>query len=430
MTDKAIVETDKSFPRVLVISATPLAACNATGITLSNLFFAWPKDRIAQIYDDKVSPDPSICARYKRLPANDALIFQLGKSLLGKSKKKSSNVKKDEADIFELPRGRGITSAVGDCVPFLISSEIKSWVREFKPEVIYSLLGNIRIMKAALQISSFFRIPIVPHFMDDWPETLYADGLLKIIPNYLLQKNLRYILSQSNRRITIGQDMSMEFKRRYGGDFDYIMNCVPIEKIRNKTSDQLGLKFVFSGGLHLGRFETLLAIVKVMQLLKTRWSGLEILIFAPLQDLKLYGPKLASYSVVRGVKTLAPNDVYGALLDADVLVHAESFEQENARYTRFSISTKIPQYMASGRPVLACGPSDLSSMRYLLSVEAGLVVSNFEDSDLRVAIEALVESAELREKLGNNGFSAACLHHEASQVRTKMKKIISEAAEP
>ena len=43
----------------------------------------------------------------------------------------------------------------------------------------------------------------------------------------------------------------------------------------------------------------------------------------------------------------------------------EAFDKENRDRVRYSVSTKIIESLASGRPLLAYGPEDVASMAYL-----------------------------------------------------------------
>src|SRR3546814_7688640 len=51
-----------------------------------------------------------------------------------------------------------------------------------------------------------------------------------------------------------------------------------------------------------------------------------------------------------------------------------SFVDHYSKYARLSISTKVPQYLSVGRPILAYGPKSLASISYIKETGAGVVV--------------------------------------------------------
>ncbi|GAB3957775.1 hypothetical protein GCM10027614_73890 [Micromonospora vulcania] len=83
--------------------------------------------------------------------------------------------------------------------------------------------------------------------------------------------------------------------------------------------------------------------------------------------------------------SLASDEVPAALRSADVLVHIESFDQEIRRYTRYSVSTKIPQYLASGRPIFGYGPAEVASMNHIQEANAGVIVGTNDAAALAAA---------------------------------------------
>ena len=62
--------------------------------------------------------------------------------------------------------------------------------------------------------------------------------------------------------------------------------------------------------------------------------------------------------------------------EADILLHVESFNEKMKKYTRLSISTKIPEYLASKRLIIAIGPVDIASIEYLKDNKAALILDN------------------------------------------------------
>jgi glycosyltransferase involved in cell wall biosynthesis len=431
------------YPKVLVVNASAIFPKTATGITLVNLFQGWPKDRIAQVYDDLNPPCQEICPRAWRVSTDDVPLDRAVRKMLGK--KVDTVLGKP---VVGLPAGLGTAKGSGSATPrsalrtnagawadlldFRPPKAFWDWIAEFRPEVIYSCLGSIRMMRFVMHISRRFNLPVVPHFMDDWPTTHYASHILAWIPRRALLGNLRKIIAGSPLGMTISEAMAEEYRDRFGIPFEPFMNCVETaaecpalpENIPGKP-----LKMVYVGGLHLNRWQSIRAIGEALLELACEGLRAEIVIHAPERDLTAYAPRFAGIETIRPGGSLPLEQIPPALTSADLLVHVESFDKVSRQYTRLSISTKIPQYMAAGRPIFAFGPAEAASCRYLQSSGCGAVVETQDPRRLAEALRALLADREKRIECGRRGWEQAVRGHKAEIVRRKFREVLAIAAQ-
>jgi hypothetical protein len=128
--------------------------------------------------------------------------------------------------------------------------------------------------------------------------------------------------------------------------------------------------------------------------------------------------------------SLQPNDVFAKLLESDILLHVESFTDVQRQYTRLSLSTKIPQYLAAGRPILMYGPAEIAVTKYVAASAAGVIVDRNGIKDLASAIASLTVSKELRERLGRTGWILARESHDSEAVRHKCRTFLASCLQP
>ncbi|TCT22464.1 hypothetical protein EDC34_10711 [Thermomonas haemolytica] len=322
-------------------------------------------------------------------------------------------------------------ASFADAVPFRLPQDLIEWVAKFDPQVIYSPLGSIRMMSAALQLSQRFDIPIVPHFMDDWPSTVYMDDARYFPLRRILRNKLEKILSRAPFGLTICDDMSGEYGRRHGMRFEAFMNCVdvPAQSVGEARHGGGEVVFGYVGGLHLNRWKSLCDVAAALQAAKDAGSDVWLDIFAPEADIRAYRSEFDGFTAVRNMGSLGYSDVRETLRNYDVLVHVESFLPADSRYTRLSISTKIPQYMAAGRPILAYGPDTLSSIAYVARVGAGLAVTKEGDvPGLLDGARRLIGLPGLRTQLGETGRNVASERHDAARERKRLMALLASAA--
>jgi hypothetical protein len=406
-------------PRVLIVGIDPLQRIGAQGITVANLFSGWDPDALGQlVITDAAAPGVSTCGNSHQVASTTFPLEHAFRGLLqgvirtsGPSTNKIGAVGVSSNEVRSLRvRMHLAARAINDLEPCRLSETTVRWIREFKPEVIYSCLGNARLMKVAIAASEAAGdIPIIPHFMDDWPSTLYADGTLWSIPQKTTRKLLLKLFQHVPFGFCIGDAMAAEYKRRYQRDFSAFMNCVedseftpsPVER---KNSSRAELVWTYVGGLHLNRWKPLAAIAKCVSA-----QGGTLRIFAPEQDIRKHGDALSHLAGTQ-LSSLAPSDVMNALRDSNVLVHVESFDPDESAFTRLSVSTKLAQYLGSGRPILGFGPAGLASLQLIADASAGVTVTTNAPEPLADTMNKLAGDTDLRRKLSESGFAYAKEH--------------------
>jgi glycosyltransferase involved in cell wall biosynthesis len=319
-----------------------------------------------------------------------------------------------------------------DLFSYQLSEGFWSWLGDFRPGVVYSCFGSIRIMRLSFQIAAQFDLPIVPHFMDDWPTTIYDNAALSFLLRPKLKSWLKRCLERSRVRLAIGETMAEEFGRRYGAPFRPFMNCVEDEWLDRPLVEPVPrsvVRFAYVGGLHLNRWKSLYDIGLALKHLRAKGVLGELVIYGKgagdrhMERLSELGP------VVRMAGAVSVEEVPAIQEDADCLIHVESFEPADRRYTRLSVSTKIPGYLASGRPILAYGPGETASVRYVEETGCGRVVGQRNDSLLAEALTAVIGSRSLRLEFGRRAKVLAGTAHRASQIREEFRSILRDAAD-
>ncbi|MCX4385593.1 glycosyl transferase family 1 [Micromonospora peucetia] len=427
-----------TYPRVLVVGAEPFGHTTGTGITLSNLFGGWPTDRLAQVHLTARAPSTDVCQHYFPLDPRSAPVDYwtrrfVAKGAPGGPPAPAANPAARSAGGRMWQHMR----AVADLSPLVLPRQLLRWTRRYRPEVVYSVLGSVRVMRLACGIARHCGVPLVPHFMDDWPTTLYADGELLGLGRRAKEANLREVVRLSRSGLCISTPMADEYRRRYRIPFAAFMNCVDGAAFAgyragarppDPRSAEGGVEFVYAGGLHLGRWASLARIGAALERIVSPLPPARLTVYAPERDLEHYASAFADLPAVRLARSVGSTEVLSILRSADVLVHVESFAPELVRYTRLSLSTKIPQYLAAGRPILGHGPGELASMRHIVTADAGLVVGEEKVEPLVRRIEQLCGDPLLRQRFGDNGYSYAKVRHSRQEVASAFVAQLAQVA--
>ena len=103
-------------------------------------------------------------------------------------------------------------------------------------------------------------------------------------------------------------------------------------------------------------------------------------------------------------------------------VHTEIESEKLKGFFKYSISTKIPEYLATGKPILFYGPRDMKLFEYLLQNQAALMASTKEE--LYVCVERLTSEENFTKMCEN----ARCLA-ERNHCASKNQKALHNAIE-
>lgn len=224
-------------------------------------------------------------------------------------------------------------------------------------------------MRVTLAVSRSLDLPIVPHFMDDWVSNLYTQGQLAGAARRETERVVGQVLTRSPVLLTIGNDMAGEFATRFGRRCFVVGNSVDMHLYASEGPDHPSSQakvIRYIGGLHLGRDLVLAKVAEALKRAEPGSTAWRIEIFTPDVDRGRALRLAHTYPSVHYEGNLTPDRVPAALCSAGALLFLESATDTLFKFTRLSVSTKVPQYLASGRPILVLGPSGQSSVKALL----------------------------------------------------------------
>ena len=120
----------------------------------------------------------------------------------------------------------------------------------------------------------------------------------------------------------------------------------------------------YAGSVWPMHWDAVAAVAQGVQRLSTAGTDIEFVLFTDRYFWGRYQDDWRRWNVVDG--GLIPYPTLGdALGGCDLLLVASSFERSQAHMSRSSIQTKVTDYMAAGRPILACGPQLAASNNFL-----------------------------------------------------------------
>lgn len=416
-------------PTILIVSVNPLSRTSNNGKTIASMFRGYPKDSVAQLYFHREVPTSDVCDNYFSITDEDLLrAVRRAKAPTGRRVLATSVPERvmPEAATSLLKRSKAVR-LLRSVLWTLVSLEkppLKEWLDDVNPDVVFFCGGDSNhLYKKVLRLARRYDAKIVYYITDDYVLPARTLNPFAALNRAWTRRVFKSMCHASALILTIGDEMSSVYGERFGFESQSVMNMVAVPDAAPPTSAPTDRVMVFSyvGGLHSNRGRVLARIAASLERLAIGGLRGELRVYSADQPERsvaslLENPPFSSY---RG--KLDADGVAQVLRDSDVLVHVESDDSKSKTVTRLSVSTKIPEYMAAGKPILAAGPSDVASIRYLLETRSAFVAPSLAPDAIDATVSRVISDPALREAYARNAWTVARSNHDESVVRTRLQ---------
>lgn len=282
-------------------------------------------------------------------------------------------------------------------------------IRAFRPDImIYRPLQSAPLLhQLACTLALEDGIPSLLWFMDDWPARLRA-----IDPSQAdaIERDLRQLAERALGCFAISASMASTFQDRYGGPrYQVAHNGIQPEDWlfhRPSRSTRREVLLRYSGALAPDMsLNSMISLAHAVADLVARGKAIRLEIRTQSVWLRQHGQIFKGLPGV-SIKSASGSPAYYRrwIAGADVGIIAYNFDAETIRYTQYSFANKLPELMAAGNAVLAIGPIEIETIRYLK--EHGVAAIADRPDALPEVLWDLLNDCEMRRTL-----AAASLKH-------------------
>lgn len=395
----------------------------ASGNTLSNFFDGWDDVRFFCLYSRDAEPYNDICKEYYSIsPLSIIKNFfhpaKIGRRFSYKNHgKPSSNSVREEKIIGMAKRKRSLFE-FGYYLLYTTNlwrnRTFKKFIADCAPDIVFCFGQSDPLTYKALKyVRNNTKARVVSYYVDD----LYRNhhSVFDIIQK---QKNhyLKGIAQMSDLCYAITQSMCNEYKDLYGKTFQLLHKGCDISP--TKTFVNSPIRLVYAGNLFYHRDRILGKVAKVIEKINdgNQKACLDIYSGTPVDDEVLSMLNIAGASTLHAARPY--EEIKQMMREADIVLHVESFDEEQMKLVRLSFSTKITDCMQSGAMMLAIGPPSVASIDYATRVPGCVVVNDLEKLD--ETVQSLVANSTLIIDNAAKTNKFAMEHVELSQLRNKI----------
>ncbi len=435
--------TENYYPRVLIFGP-PFNDFSGGGITMTNLFKGWPKDKIAVAATGHVLQGVTrdVCDTYYLLGKDEQKwVFPFNLVQRNFPSGLISFNSKDAPTEFQ--HKANLRSVIVDKIfyPFIhwlglfhwlsktvFSKQFKRWLSEYNPEILYLQVTAREDVLFSIKLCDYLNLPSVIHNMDDWPSAISRDGILREYWKSRIDREFRLLLNRVDLHLSISKAMSSEYLRRYNMEFKAFHNPIEADAwiVCRKTNFKFNnnhVKILYSGRIGVGITDSLIEVADVIDAANETWGNIKLYIQSPSSDWEVRSRLQKNKCIV--MNPVADRaDLPVIFSKADILLIANDFDKKGINYLKYSMPTKVSEYMISATPILIYASIETAVSRFFIENDCGCCVTEQDPAKLISALKLLVDNEEYRGKIGLKAFTLAEELFDAKKVRNEFQQLL------
>lgn len=397
----------KSLPRLLIVGTVPYNR-QSTSRAFDAYFHRWPHEKLAQVFSNAATPVKGHCGRLFQITDKMLLNRWLGRNdKVGKPYLREQL--EEESLLSENPNRAGESSMLyrlgARHTPlthmlrkllwqkrFWNTPDFNQWLEDFNPECVFlSFSNDFFILEIALYIAQKFGIPICSSTGDDY----YFDGKFSLNPLYYLYhewyKSLnRKVFRHKGSAIYIGDKIRDKYNNAFGldGETVYLVSDIQRRPFRPITPKNCIIRYF--GNLRMGRNRSICTVANVFAKLN---PNLRIEVYSSeaspeILDVFTQCPNIE----FKGVVPYA--EVMEKTVNSDILLVVEGTTPAEVNLSRYALSTKVADALASGCNIVGYGSMECGAIEYMHKI--GCVTMGSNPTELEISLHRLFSDEKIQ----------------------------------
>lgn len=410
-----------------------------TARAFESYFSRWEKENLAQIFSDPREPvkghcgslyqitDKRMLKRFTSRAVDTGVIYQYEDLPDSWESKSSDGANPVISKLYRLgsrkfPLNHLLRGALWRR-KFWCTDKLNRWLDEFRPECVFlAFSDDYFIPQIALYAAERFDVPIVSCIGDDY----YFNDRKSISPFYYLyrgtyKKLIDRVFAHGGSAAYIGDKIRDKYNSEFGlnGETVYLTSEIKRHPFRpiNKNNPYIS----YCGNVRLGRNHSLCMIATALGEMD---PGYKIHVFSNETE-EQYSGELKRHPNIEFHGSVPYSEVIRIMDQSDILVVVEGFEEKDVSITRYSLSTKVADSLATGGAVIALGSIECGAIEYMKQIDCGPVCT--DEKQLKVKLKQLFEDVDYQKKNYQNCIEISCRNHSLDSSNTVFERIVDDA---
>ena len=425
----------KTRNKILVLSVS--AWSSKVGMdTWPTLLEGKNPDCVANICLRGETPDSKVCNNYFYISENKVLksIFKRGVktgefvSAYQPDIDRNSDLAEHNERYSRMKRKRSAFNLIAREIVWILgrwkSRELKEFILNFSPDVIlYSMDGYIHFNRLCKHAKKLSGAKTIGFFVDDnfsYKQSKKAGDMLFRV---FQRASLKNLARKTDAFWAITDMTKKEADRTFGINCTVLtkpLRSLPI-KVKCNTTDK-PVRILYTGNLLIGRDRSLLRLVNTIRESFKNDFVIDVYTQTVIDD------KIKSEIEQGGVCRIHPpipqSDVLEKQKEADLLLFLEDIDGPDAHTARLSFSTKITDYLSSGKAIFAIGCKETAPMQYFIDNESAFVAT--DDEKIRSELLKISQDTDLLVDFAKKAVECGLRNHSREKVIATFNDTLNE----
>lgn len=437
-----------TLPKVLIYGET-FKNIGGGGITLNTLFGDWPTDNIFMLNDRFGETSNAHFAQYYQLGhlENKSFLHKFGFITGNRSGAHKVHKNRSQKTITtqnnSLFKGKlyfklkelfisflNLAGIFDSFFQFKVSPELILWIKEIKPDIIYfqpSTIENIKFINELHQLSG---IPYVVHVMDNFLDIKTLSKKLNTKTSIAVKQLLVDLVKKSNLCMGICEEMCKQYGKEFNRTFFSFQHAVDKKFwFRNYSVRTNPLPFIilYAGRTSIGTSNSLFLLAQAIDNCNKNFNcNFEFQVQSTSRAPGLL-KRFSKYNCVRISKPVPYNNLPDRYTEADLLVLPMDFDKDSLNYIKYSMPTKVPEYLISGVPIFVLAHEITALYKYAKSEHWAFTNSTVNESDIETLLLDIRNNYEKRVEISETAKLVGKRNHDINTVRESFKQLISKS---
>ena len=346
----------------LVIADYPVGYASGFGETLYNLFSGFPSEKLWSAHPAHVAP-----AEGKRRAQSIELASPSRPRWL------PSRISLAYYPVLKMQQFRASRDAV---------RQLARVVQKYSIRNLLVIPVSPWILSAALALhKQYSKLNLVLYVMDDWQGHHECHQLPYTRRR---QRLLAEIIQRANVRYAISREMAAHYEESFGKSWVVVHNGVRCDSLHETNGSSKPRQVLLAGDVNVFRFDAVIAFAEAIDR-HNRRNG-EPIEFTVMGEVA-HQHRSSLSGLVKMLSRRSHSECLDAMKAADLLYLPLAFGKKSSRISRYSLPTKLPEYLAAGRSVFFHAPQESAVFRVAERYDLTPRLSTIEPAALDVFVE-------------------------------------------
>ncbi len=300
------------------------------------------------------------------------------------------------------------------------TKELKNFLSDFSPDVIaYEMSGYLHFNRLCRFAVKYTNAKSIGYFWDDnftYKQRKCTPGFLAF--RFLQRKSLKKLASSTDAFWAITDKTKREADKFFGIDSTVLTKPIFFKKDETFKSYSVNspIQMLYTGNLLIGRWESICYVSQAIDRINEEGEKIHLDIYTSSYIPKDEKNKLSPYVCVH--EPIPQEQVLELQKKADVLLFVEAVCSSQSKIARLSFSTKITDYLHSGKCIFAIGDSDTAPIEYLKSQNAALCADSYEN--VYTELKALADNPDIILEMAKKAYDCGERNHSSELIDKKV----------